>query len=69
MMANAHWQLHQAVCPERALDEIYWHGTSTANQRIESWWRQMSKSQTLVWKVSSKYYFTDFKTCENSNMS
>jgi hypothetical protein len=51
MMANAHMQMHLALDPEKDLNSVFWYGTSTANQRIESWWRQMSKSQTLSWKV------------------
>ena len=53
LMANAHWQLHQALHPESAVqfETVYWYGSSTLNQRIEAWWRQMSRSQTLAWKV------------------
>lgn len=51
MMANAHCQLHQELNPDSVWSDHYWYGTSTANQRIESWWRHMSKGQTIVWKV------------------
>jgi len=51
MMANAHCQLHQELNPHAAWNDHYWYGTSTANQRIESCWRHMSKGQTIVWKV------------------
>lgn len=51
MMASAHWRLHQAIRPDIQFRQIWWYGTSTLNQRIESWWRHMSKSQTLAWKV------------------
>lgn len=50
LMANAHWQLHQQQDHTVPFHHVYWYGTSTLNQRIESWWRQMSKSQTLYWK-------------------
>ena len=52
MMANAHWQMHRAVSGDVdvPLKEVYWYGTSTLNQRIESWWRHLSKSLTLAWK-------------------
>lgn len=79
MMANAHWQLHRALRPNQDVpfESIYWYGTSTLNQRIESWWRQMSKSQTLAWKVNYlNFIFTllelwlvlalEWKTYENS---
>lgn len=52
MMANAHWQLHRAIRPNVAFTDIYCFCTSTLNQKIESWWRLMSKSQTQAWKVS-----------------
>jgi hypothetical protein len=51
MMANTRCQQHQELNPNAAWDDHYWYGTSTANQRIESWWRHMSKGQTIVWKV------------------
>jgi len=51
MMASAHWRLHQALDPNIQFKEICWYGTSTLNQRIEAWWRHMSRSQTLAWKV------------------
>jgi len=51
MMASAHWRLHQAMQPNIAFQDVWWYGTSTLNQRIEAWWRQMSRSQTLAWKV------------------
>lgn len=56
MMANAHWQLHRALNPDIPFNQIYCFGTSTLNQKIESWWRLMSKSQTKAWKVC-KYVF------------
>ena len=51
MMANVHCQLHQELNPDTAWSDHYWYGTSTANQHIESWWRHMSKGQTIAWKV------------------
>jgi len=51
MMASAHWILHQAQHPDLAFREVWWYGTSTLNQRIKAWWRHMSRSQTLAWKV------------------
>lgn len=57
MMASAHWRLHQDSNPTIPFNKIWWYGTSTLNQRIEAWWRHMSRSQTLTWKV--KYKFLD----------
>jgi len=58
MKANAHCQLHQELNPDTVWNDHYWYGTSTANQRIESWWRHMSKGQTIVWKVCISPLFT-----------
>ncbi|RPB06906.1 hypothetical protein P167DRAFT_496570, partial [Morchella conica CCBAS932] len=43
MMANANWQLNRAKDDNIQLNQIYWYGTSTLNQKIESWWRGMSR--------------------------
>ena len=32
--------------------DSYWYGTSTANQRIESWWVQLTKGLLFCWRVS-----------------
>ena len=56
MLANAHFLLHRTLDPNTMFQSIYWYGTSTSNQRIEAWWRQLSKSQTLAWKVCTKFY-------------
>ena len=49
LMAQAHLQLLQAYEADMSFDNCYWYGTSTANQRIESWWGQMTKSLTGKW--------------------
>ena len=51
MMASVHWRLHQESDPTIQFHKIWWYGTSTLNQRIEAWWRHMSRSQTLTWTV------------------
>ena len=50
MIANAHWQLHQANCPNIPFKDISFYGTSTLNQRIESWWQRLSRGQTKKWR-------------------
>ena len=57
LMANAHIQLIQKKFPAIILDNCYQYGTSTANQRIETWWRQLTKSSLFKWRVSVKLYF------------
>jgi hypothetical protein len=52
MCANAHWQLSQCHDVDIAFKDCFMYGTSTANQRIESWWSQLSKGQLIMWRVS-----------------
>ena len=44
LMADAHWQLRSTVEENIPFAQCYFYGTSTANQRIESWWGQLTKS-------------------------
>ena len=53
MCANAHFQLALKEDPMIQLQDCFMYGTSTANQRIESWWGQLSKGQLILWRVSS----------------
>ena len=54
LMANAHLQLQQAFDPNMTFDKCWWYGTSTANQRIEAWWGQLTKSSTGKWIIYFK---------------
>ena len=52
MCADAHYNINcelrgDGIC----LGECFIFGTSTANQRIEAWWRQISKSWLYRWRV------------------
>jgi hypothetical protein len=51
MLATAFWILHQADRPNTRLEDCFWFGTSTSNQRIEAWWSQLTKGFTNQWKV------------------
>ncbi|GAA93201.1 hypothetical protein AKAW_11313 [Aspergillus luchuensis IFO 4308] len=44
LLAKAHCYLRRAYEPEIEATQCYIFGSSTANQRIESWWAQLSKS-------------------------
>lgn len=46
---HAFMKRHVADIPFR---DSYWYGTSTANQRIESWWAQLTKGLLFRWRVS-----------------
>jgi hypothetical protein len=52
MLANAHYELQQAAEPGLRFEDCYLYGTSTANQRIEAWWQQLSKGCLFRWRVS-----------------
>lgn len=53
MVANAQLMLAQQQDPTAGIElkDCYLFGTSTANQRIESWWGQLSKGQLIKWRV------------------
>src|SRR5436190_2247456 len=38
--------------PNFKFGDCWFYGTSTGNQRIESWWAQLEKSQLYHWRVS-----------------
>ena len=58
LCANAHLELWRAATYDIAssakieLSDCYYYGTSTANQRIEAWWAQLSKGALYIWRVS-----------------
>ncbi len=51
LCATAHHQLRQNSSYEVTLDECYYYGTSTANQRIEAWWMQLTGRALYKWRV------------------
>lgn len=51
-LAYAHFRLSDSNEPSCPFEKCYMYGTSTANQRIESWWQQLSKSLLFRWRVS-----------------
>jgi len=53
MLAVAHYQLQQDQEPGLIFEDCYLYGTSTANQRIESWWTQLGKQLLYRWRVSN----------------
>jgi hypothetical protein len=53
MLADAHYQLQQDIDPQILFQDCYLYGTSTANQRIESWWNQLTKGYLFRWRVSA----------------
>lgn len=53
MVADAHYILHKATFEGLGAEsydfaDCYWFGTSTANQRIESWWGQLAKVRGIL---------------------
>lgn len=51
LMADAHYRLSKKRSSEVTFPKCYYYGTSTSNQRIESWWGQLSKGKLLLWRV------------------
>ena len=51
LLASAHHQLLQAYEADIPFDQTYFYGTSTSNQRIESWWGQLTKGLLFRWRV------------------
>ena len=55
MLADAHYRISQSLRTDdeetlRFID-CFLFGTSTANQRIEAWWGQLTKGQISMWRV------------------
>ena len=48
MLAAAHFELQKNEVPDLEFDDCWIYGTSTANQRIEAWWQQLSSS--MIWQ-------------------
>lgn len=51
LIAAAHHQFVRKVRPTASFDGCFRYGTSTANQRIEAWWGQLTKSLLYRWRV------------------
>jgi hypothetical protein len=51
ILAYTHLNFSQDHDPDSVFGNCYMYGTSTANQRIESWWQQMSKGLLFRWRV------------------
>jgi hypothetical protein len=47
--------------PTFKLRDCWFYGTSTGNQRIESWWSQLQKSQLYRWKVCFNFIIYLYK--------
>jgi hypothetical protein len=51
LLAAAHHAFMKKHKAELAFPECYWYGTSTANQRIEAWWAQLTGGMLFRWRV------------------
>ncbi|KAL4972835.1 hypothetical protein BDW66DRAFT_162600 [Aspergillus desertorum] len=49
LLAEAQHKLQQSKHPEIQISDCYVYGTSTANQRIEAWWPQLSRGLLFRW--------------------
>ena len=50
LLCNSHLVLRRVQNPELPLTKAYSYGTSTKNQRIESWWNLLANAQTNTWR-------------------
>ena len=57
LCAEVHFALARTMQddPNFKIGDCWIYGTSTGNQRIESWWAQLEKSQLYRWRVSFNY--------------
>src|SRR5208282_1711669 len=51
MVADAHYQIALKLRTSITLKDCFFFGTSVANQRIESWWGQITKRALYRWRV------------------
>lgn len=59
MMASAHHAYHKDKSYEPIeFEQCFLYGTSTNNQRIESWWGRLSKGRLFRWRVSVLIFIT-----------
>ena len=68
LMADAHWQLCFTVKKNIPFAQCYFYGTSTANQRIKSWWGQLTKSYINRMLMSRLKFNPDY-TISNSQQT
>ncbi|KAJ5742258.1 hypothetical protein N7533_003749 [Penicillium manginii] len=52
LIADAHYALRKAIDidPMLQFSDCFWYGRSVQNQRIESWWGQLTSSMNFVWR-------------------
>lgn len=62
LIADAHWQFHRTKSPDIQFRAVYAYGTSNENQRIESWWTQLTSGALPYWRVSFLTYLRTNKT-------
>jgi hypothetical protein len=60
LLAEAHHAFRRSYDPDIPLKDCYFYGSSVFNQRIETWWGQMSKGQLFKWRVSYEILIYSF---------
>ncbi|KAL4933488.1 uncharacterized protein BDV17DRAFT_252101, partial [Aspergillus undulatus] len=51
LLAEAQHKLQKSLHPEIPISDCYLYGTSTANQRIEAWWLQLTRSIIFRYRI------------------
>ncbi|KAL4956709.1 hypothetical protein BDW69DRAFT_70105, partial [Aspergillus filifer] len=65
LLAEAQHKLQQSYHPEISIQDCYLYGTSTANQRIEAWWGQLTRGLLFRYRayfqalVEDGHFFKD----------
>lgn len=62
LAAEVHFVLSRTMHddPQFKFGDSWFYGTSTGNQRIESWWAQLQKSQLYYWRVRTTLHNSVF---------
>ncbi|KAL4962587.1 uncharacterized protein BDV14DRAFT_178267 [Aspergillus stella-maris] len=54
LLAEAQYKLQQSLHPDINIRDCYLYGTSTANQRIEAWWLQLTRG--MLYRYQEYFY-------------
>jgi hypothetical protein len=68
LLAAAQHKLQQSQHPEIQISECYLYGTSTANQRIEAWWLQLTKGVLFRYRVCACSTNNTLKPVQSTNL-
>jgi hypothetical protein len=54
LIAEAYFAFSRLINPDvKRVEDCFWFGKSTKNQRIEFWWQELEMSQLFRWRVGA----------------